>query len=173
MLSIINVINVKSNSLHEVNVVLMSTKTYLNQVTMGLQDLPYQLKNLLGQTIHLKIVVVNITNRVGTLVGTALLGLVASLGTGLSRASTVGTTRPARPGTGRGRGTTSTGSTGQVRRWVWRWPSNRLQNLMSQIVSFLKKHTTTIESLASKNNFPDFSQHLIQRFVCRCSLCLE
>ena len=131
MLSIINVINVKSNSVHEVNVVIMSTKTYLNQVTLGLQDLPYQLKNLFGPTIRSKIVVARIRIRLGTLVGTPLLGLAPRVATGLIRPSTVGTHRPPRPDTG---SITSTGSTGQVRRWVWRWLSNRLRNLLSKII---------------------------------------
>ena len=94
---------------------------------VGLQDLPYQLKNLFGQTIPLKIVVPNTRIRLVTLVGTILLGPTPRVATGLTRGSTVGTPRA-------GTGSTSTSSTGQVRRWVWSWPDNRLQNLLSQII---------------------------------------
>ena len=77
--------------------------------SLGLQD---KLKNLYGRTIHLKIVAP--TNR--------------SKGT---RVGTVGTTRG-------GTGSTSTGSTPKVRRWEWRRPINRLQNLQSQITELIQ-----------------------------------
>ena len=84
--------------------------------SLGLQD---KLKNLYGRTIHLKIVAP--TNRTkGTRVGT-----------GWSRVGTVGTTRG-------GTGSTSTGSTPKVRRWEWRRPINRLQNLQSQITELIQ-----------------------------------
>ena len=129
MRSIKNVINVKSNYPHKVNVVVMSAKTFLNQVSLGLQDILYQLKNLFGPTIHSKIVVPNSRTRLGTLVGVVgtILPGPTPRGTGLSRDSTVGTPRV-------GTGSTSKGSTAQVRRWVWNWPNNRLQNLLSQII---------------------------------------
>jgi len=71
-----------------------------------IQDLPYQLKNLFGQTIPLKIVVPNTRIRLVTLVGTILLGPTPRVATGLTRGSTVGTPRA-------GTGSTSTSSTGQ------------------------------------------------------------
>ena len=109
-------INLKSIYPFGLNVVVMPAKTFLTDSnSQGLQD---KLKTLFGQTILLKIVV----PRTRSLVGTA----PPRVGSGQSRAGTVGTTKG-------GSDSTSTGSTPKVRIWVWRVKQSASKSLESDL----------------------------------------